>query len=179
MYAAPPPPPPQNKGLGTGAIVLIVVLVAVVPIVGILSVLAIYGARRYIVNAKTAEARSTVAQIAKDAVVAYQEKRRICPSATAPIPADKRFVSGRKYQSSAAEWQADRSADAGFACLKFDVSIPQYFQYEYQATAIGFVVRAHGDLNGDGVFSTYELEGRLVGDQLVVPPNILETNPLE
>jgi type IV pilus assembly protein PilA len=45
-------------------------LMIVVAIVGILSVLAIYGVRKYVANAKTAEARNSLGQIAKDAATA-------------------------------------------------------------------------------------------------------------
>lgn len=49
---------------------------------------------------------------------------------------------------------------------------PQYFQYDYEATPTSFVARAHGDLDGDGVFSTFEVTGHLVGDRLVVSPRL-------
>jgi hypothetical protein len=89
------------------------------------------------------------------------------------------MISGRKYQSTASEWAVDTDRNAGFACLKFEMSFPQYFQYEYEATETSFVARAYGDMNGDGVFSTFELKGELVGDRLVIAPNLLETNPDE
>ncbi len=173
------PPVPPKQGMGTGTIILIVVLVLIVPMIGIFAVLGIYGTRKYIANAKTAEARNSLSIMAKDAVVAYEANKKICPSASTPVPADRNQVRGKKYQSTASEWQVDRAADAGFSCLKFEMSSPQYFQYEYQATATGFVARAHGDLNGDGVFSTFEIEGKLVGDELRVSPSIREENPEE
>lgn len=170
--------------MSTVLIVVIVLVVLIVPVIGVLATLSIYGTRKYIATAKTAEARNTLGMIAKDAVVAYERevadgKRRVCPSASAPVPADRTMVSGKKYMSSTAEWQADSAADAGFACLRFEMSMPQYFQYQYEATPTGFVARARGDLNGDGVFSTFEINGRIVGDRLVVSPAILETNPFE
>jgi len=185
-------PPPhggaQKSGMGVGIIIVIVVAVLIIPIVGVLAVLGVYGTRKYIANAKTAEARNTLGQLAKDAIVAYEGdalaadgtvKRRICPSASAPVPADRNLVSARKYQSSAAEWQTDVGTNAGFACLKFEMSAPQYFQYEYEATPTGFVARAHGDLNGDGVFSTFEVKGQLVGERMVLSPTLLEISPWE
>src|SRR5580693_6300815 len=78
-------------------------LMIVVAIVGILSVLAIYGVRKYIANAKTAEARNSLGQIAKDAVTAVEREkgtnslvafgstsalmRAFCNSATNSVPA--------------------------------------------------------------------------------------------
>jgi type IV pilus assembly protein PilA len=51
-------------------------LMIVVAIVGILSVLAIYGVRKYVANAKTAEARNSLGQIAKDAAAPPSSARR-------------------------------------------------------------------------------------------------------
>lgn len=175
---------PPKTGMSTAVIVLIVLAVLIIPTIGVLATLSIYGTRKYIANAKTAEAKNSLGIIAKDAVVAYEAgsldgKPRLCPSASAPVPADRSLVSAKKYMSSAAEWQVDKAANAGFACLRFEMSTPQYFQYEYQATATGFVARAYGDLNGDGEFSTYEIQGKIIGDRLVISPSILETNPFE
>jgi type IV pilus assembly protein PilA len=178
----PPQPPPPKKGMSVGLIILIVLSVTIVPIIGILAVLGIYGTRKYIANAKTAEAKNTLAQIAKDAAIAFEEGgkgRRLCSSASAPVPAARSDVSGKKYQSSQADWTTDSARNAGFACLKFEMSSPQYFQYEYEATATSFVARAHGDLNGDGVFSTFEINGRIVDERLVISPSILEVDPGE
>ena len=49
-------------------------LMIVVAIVGILAVLAIYGVRKYLANAKTAEARNSIGQMAKDAAAAFEKE---------------------------------------------------------------------------------------------------------
>lgn len=166
--------------MSTGTIVLIVFLVLSLPgIVGVFAVLGVYGVRKYIANAKTAEARNTVSFIAKDAVTAYEVSRRFCPSASVMVPSSKAQIAGKKYMSTASEWQVDAPGDAGFACLKFALTMPQYFQYGYTATATDFVAVAHGDLNGDGAPSTYRLSGQLVGDRVVIAPQIAETDPEE
>jgi type IV pilus assembly protein PilA len=174
-YSAAPP----KQGSGSGIIILVVVLALIVPVIGILATLSIYGVRKYIANAKTAEARNTVSHVAKLAAAAYEEDHRLCPSASAPVPAQRSMIRGAKYMSSPADWQTDRAANAGFACLKFEMSMPQYFQYEYESTGDGFFVRAHGDLDGDGVYSTFEIEGRVQGGRVVVAPTISETSPEE
>ena len=46
----------------------------VVAIIGVLAALAIYGVRKYIANAKTAEARMSLGRIAKDASAAYNRE---------------------------------------------------------------------------------------------------------
>ena len=179
--------PIAKKGTSTFLIVLVVMFAVGIPALGVFAVLGVFGVRKYIANAKTAEARNTLGQLAKDVVVAYEggnagslnAPRRLCPSATAPVPANERMVSGRKYQSMPSEWHADKVTNAGFACLKFEMMSPQYFQYRYQSTGTGFIVTARGDLNGDGKFSTFAITGILVGDRLVVGPKIIETDPEE
>src|SRR5579859_5754051 len=90
-------------------------LMIVVAIVGVLAVLAIYGVRKYLANAKTAEARSALGQISKDAIAAYEKEtmsgaviaqnsstgilRAVCPTDPGnPIPATA-SIQGKKYQS--------------------------------------------------------------------------------
>ena len=178
-------PRPASSGMGTGAIIAIVVVVVLVAGIGIFAVLGIYGTRKYIANAKTAEAKNALGQLGKDAITAYEGEgltdgaRHLCASASSPVPANRTAVSGKKYQSSRDEWMKDEARNAGFACLKFEMTAPQYFQYEYTATATGFTARAHGDLNGDGKFSTFELKGEVQNGHLVVAPVITETDPEE
>jgi type IV pilus assembly protein PilA len=173
-------------------------LMIVVAIVGILSVLAIYGVRKYIANAKTAEARNSLGQIAKDAATAVEREkgtdaiitpgntsnlmRSFCASAAHKVPTGSP-PAGQKYQSSGTEWTSD-VATAGWTCLKFSMDEPQYYQYEYIGTTDpnsgGFNANAYGDLNGDGAkFSTFALTGVSQSGTVAISPNIVETNPEE
>src|SRR5260221_9451556 len=77
-------------------------LMIVVAIVGILAVLAIYGVRKYLASAKTAEARNSLGQIAKDEAAAFEREsmssavlptgssaalsRKICQNDPAAVP---------------------------------------------------------------------------------------------
>ena len=179
----------KKQGMSVVLIVVIVAAVLVIPVVGILATLSIYGTRKYIANAKTAEAKYTLGQLAKDAATAYEGEplpvggaehvRKLCASASAPVPADPLAVRGKKYQSAAADWQRDAANDAGFACLRFEMTSPQYFQYEYESTPTSLVARAHGDLNGDGKRSTFEIRGQVVDGRVMLAPTILETDPEE
>ena len=163
-----------------------------VVLVPVLAVLAIYGVRKYIGNAKTAEARNAVGMISKDAVSAYEREllvggrplHQLCASASAPVPLV--VPRANKYQSASSDWQMDRVANAGFYCLKFEISQPQYYQYDYKRTGSGlltgdsFEAIAHGDLNGDGVTSTFSVRGQIgAGDVVTVAPTILEDAPEE
>jgi len=165
-------------------IALIVGLVLLVFGGGIMAVLAVYGTRKYIQQAKVAEARNTLGVISRAARMSYEEEQpdgghRLCRSASQPVPASASMIRGKKYMSTSSDWARDRAKDAGFACLKVELAMPQYFQYEYEATATTFVARAHGDLNGDGVLSTFEIRGEVVGGAVVVAPNIREVDPAE
>ncbi|MBX3219988.1 MAG: prepilin-type N-terminal cleavage/methylation domain-containing protein [Labilithrix sp.] len=183
----------------------LVELMIVVAIVGVLAVLAVYGVRKYIANAKTAEAKNALGQIGKDAASALEREiiapavlaggataalnRRLCLSASVTVPGTAAEIKGQKYQPNPNPLQ-DYNVDSatpgmGFACLKFEMSTPQYYMYNYtsdsSATAIGTVITAtaNGDLNGDDVLSTFILRGAMEGAQLKLAPSIDETNPEE
>jgi len=172
-------------------------LMIVVAIVGILSVLAIYGVRKYIANAKTAEARNSLGQIAKDAVTAVEREkgtntlvtfgstsalmRSMCGTATANVPTT--VPAGQKYQSQASDWLSGDQSN-GWACLKFTMDEPQYFMYNYassntSAASGAFVANAYGDLNGDGKTSQFSVSGSAQSGVVAISPNVQETNPEE
>jgi type IV pilus assembly protein PilA len=179
-------------------------LMIVVAIVGILAVLAIYGVRKYLANAKTAEATNTLGQIGKNQAAEYEKEsmagtvmtqgstaalsRQLCDSASAKVPAAP--PAGAKYQSSVADWNADcttgaNSAPKGFCCLKFTMDQPQYYSYGWAATGYNtltgsFTATANGDLNGDTIASTFQLLGAVnANGALNIAPNIQSTNPEE
>ncbi len=179
----------------------LVELMIVVAIVGILAALAIFGVKKYVSNAKTAEARNTVGQISKSAAGAWSREimpgavlgdtgtaagaNKLCGSAAAvPTAVPK----GVKYQSSTlagADYNAGTS-DTGWVCLRFTSDRPQYYQYNYTVTsavdATGngkFEAVAKGDLNGDGTESTFTRAAEVRLGQMVLSPAIAEVNPDE
>lgn len=185
-------------------------LMIVVAIVGILASLAIYGVRKYIANAKTAEARNSLGQIGKDAQTAFEKEtmggtvlapagsagivRSLCAAARQSVPSTSASIKGTKYQSNQApsvDWSYDASINAGFSCLKFSMSAPQYYMYWYTSDGnqssvpptpgTVFTSTANGDLNGDGNLSTFMLVGSVSSSDmnLYVAPNISETSPEE
>jgi type IV pilus assembly protein PilA len=144
--------------------------------------------RKYIANAKQAEARNSLGQIAKDAAAAYESERlgpggavvhRLCPGASRAVPSSIAMVSGKKYQSSVADWNADCASDRGFCCLKFSIDMPQYYMYSYGAMPETFTAKAHGDLDGDGIASTFTIRGEVIGGALRIAPSIEERDPDE
>jgi len=179
----------------------LVELMIVVAIVGVLAVLAVYGVRKYIANAKTAEAKNSLGQIGKDAVTAFEGERmsaavlgegagtsvirQMCQTGTKNnVPGTLAEVAGKKYQSKKTDWStaADVANNSGWPCLKFEMTAPQYYMYMYNAngTSTGdFTAQAQGDLNGDATASTFTMLGSIQSGRLNLAPSIGETSPEE
>jgi type IV pilus assembly protein PilA len=168
----------------------LVELMIVVAIIGILAALAVYGVKRYMTSAKTAEARETLGRIAKDATSAYQKEsmagtvlalggqtaaiHRLCGSSSmVPTVAP----AGTKFQSSPDQWDGDQQN--GWQCLKFSMNDPQYFAYQYTSTGTAFAATAAGDLDGDSTPSSFVLGGAVSQGQARTAPTVVETNPDE
>ena len=177
-------------------------LMIVVAIVGILAVLAIYGVRKYLANAKTAEARNSIGQIAKDAATHFEQEsmsgavltpgssaalsRALCGAESGTVPSAIGSVQGKKYQSTTGDWNAGASTGVGFSCLHFVMDQPQYYMYGYTSSgttgAAGdtFTAIANGDLNGDGAESTFTLAGAINSSYVLnLAPNITAVNEEE
>lgn len=178
----------------------LVELMIVVAIVGILAALAIYGVRKYMANAKTAEARNSLGQLGKDAVTAYFKEgmapsvmalgsktgvsNKICDGANVKsVPLLLTSVAKQKYQSKPSDWDT-------WDCLHFSMNDPQYYMYDYKTTAdlstpdtAEFTATAQGDLDGDAVPSTFTIKGGIKADgaqsTCVLAPNIEESAPDE
>ena len=174
----------------------LVELMIVVAIVGILAALAIFGVKKYVTNAKTAEARNTLGAISKNGAGAWSREimagsilkdeenvagaNALCGSATS-VP-DGVIPKGVKYQSSTAKGKDYNSGDSsnGWVCLRFQMEGPQYYQYSYTATGnTGFDAVAKGDLNGDGTNSTFTRGAAVRNGQIVLSPALIEDQPDE
>jgi len=179
----------------------LVELMIVVAIIGVLAALAIYGVRKYLLNAKTAEAKEGIGRIAKDASSAYDREgmpgttltlggsagitHRLCDDAE-PVPATSGSIAGQKWQSSPSNWSS-----GGWACLKYSMKDPQYYIYQYTSSGTtgvvteNFTAQAYGDLNGDGNTSAFTLGGSIQNDTaggglvLTIAPNFTEVLPEE
>src|ERR1700683_4815915 len=99
-YGQPPgyPPgqpyyPPPKKSMPGWLIAILAILGFIFVFGGVFAVLGIYGVRKYIANAKTAEARNSLGAIGKDAAMAFEREpasgaalHRLCPSASRSVP---------------------------------------------------------------------------------------------
>jgi prepilin-type N-terminal cleavage/methylation domain-containing protein len=137
-------------------------LMVIVCILGILSAAALPAYTRYIRRAATVEATLSIRRMYDGAVayflgehadIAGNIQRRF-PDSVGPTPAV--IPPGIKVLVSTTEW-----AQPAWAALTFSVNDPQRFSYSFNnnnlsgAAAAGQVI-AQGDLNANGVFSTYE-----------------------
>jgi type IV pilus assembly protein PilA len=170
----------------------LVELMIVVAIIGVLSAVAIYGVRRYLATAKTAEAKQTVGGITRAAAAAYEREaysnelladgalssasmHSLCLGAAGFVPAAP--PPNKKYQPNTADGQDFNTGDntGGWKCLKFQVSQPIYYQYNYQlnnacsgTAGATFEACAHGDLDGNTTKSTFARVGAVRNGAVVV-----------
>lgn len=182
MYPNPPNPPqppyppyphhvapPPKKGLSTGAIVAIVlgsVALVVIVVAVVLGMTAGSKLVKYAKKSKQIEATINLKKLRRAAESHFQEHSRYPvapePVITPALGACCATGSGKcmpEYQL----WDADP-----WRALYFAVEDPHYFSYSYQSApdGSGFTVRAHGDLDCDGTYSTYELTS--ASDEVVV-----------
>lgn len=167
-------------------------------VIGPAAAMGIYGVRRYIASAKSAEAKNSVGAISRAAVAAYERElgpgprpvHRLCGSSTAvpdAVPAGTKYLPDEDY----------RSGDelTGWRCLRFEVTSPQHYQYAYRQGGPykgparggpdpgprGFEVSAEGDLDGDGKTSLFTRTGTLdpSTDTVVLSPQLFISDELE
>lgn len=169
-------------GLVIGGVVVLGILAIVV--LGVLASMGIYGTRKYLQNAKTSEAKNTIGGISRAAQQAYDReeldestnttKHRLCGSAQA-VPTD--VPAGKKYQPYTDGGRDFDSGDAntGWKCLKFTITSPIYYRYDYRIGSgykgparggpdpgpDGFEISAEGDLDADGKTSLFTLTGKI------------------
>jgi hypothetical protein len=123
-------------------------------------------------GAKTAEARSTVGMIAMS-LATYAEQHGKLPASAPAVPKD--VPRGAKYQSSPSDWSGSWQA------IQFTMDMPQYYSYSFKTApdAKSAVVTAHGDLNGDGKMSTFEIKVEIAKDKQVKRGRIVVKDALE
>lgn len=162
-----------------------------VAIIGVLAAVAIPAYMKNVRKTKTVEAQLHIKKMMEGAVSYYNEEANKAGSAVpiarqfpdtpavATEPAVGSCCSGAvsKCQPNAALW-----VDPTWQALKFSVDDPHYYSYTYthngvslgSGAAIGplpdtstpteyFFVSANGDLNCDGVYSTFEMLGAITG----------------
>ncbi|MBI4509660.1 MAG: type II secretion system protein [Deltaproteobacteria bacterium] len=154
-----------------GAFTLIELMV-VVAIIGVLAAVAVPAFMRYIRKAKTTEAVENIQKMygasrsylleetqARGQIFPlppqFPETEPLTPTGTCCGNAGDKCVPGLGVWDTPT-WHA----------LQFAMTMPHYYRYEYESTGSAgagagsrFTVRAFGDLDCDGVFSTFEMVG--------------------
>ena len=153
-------------------------LMIVVAIIGILASVAIPAFIKYVRRSKTVEATMNVRKLF-DSSVAYFDADHV--DKTGKIIA-RQFPSSVSFTPAAhccaqvgGKCKPDPTlfADAagGWAALNFSVDDPFYFNYEYDSSgtesASSFQAYAYGDLDCDGIYSTYMRSGSVMSDNTV------------
>ena len=166
----------MRKRFGANGFTLVELMI-VVAIIGVLAALAVYGVGRYLRHSKTAEATRSLGSMEQGSKAKFQLdtdtsgppatgagpfKHVFCSSAGAAVPASGVPVGKKVVVVSSGTAEYNQPA---FTCLKFLMTDAQYYQYNYTSnaptagTAAFYTATAIGDLDGNGVQSTYSLKG--------------------
>ena len=144
-------------------------LMIVVAIIGLLASIAIPSFMHYIAKARSTEARMHIEKIYNGARVYWMEPHAQAgvvgslppqlPVSKAATPALRCCVIsgvGSRCVPEPTQWQ-----DPTWVAVQFSMDDPHYYQYEFTASATQFTARAIGDLDCDGVTSSYSMVGRV------------------
>lgn len=152
----------------------LVELMIVVAIIGVLAALAIYGVSRYLKHSKTAEATRSLGTMEQGSKAKFQLDtdtsgtgigpfvHMFCDKAGTPVPAAGVPKGAKQSVVSGAGTEYNQPT---FTCLKFVMTDPQFYQYNYNSNAPTagpaalYTATAQGDLDGNGVNSTFTLNG--------------------
>ena len=149
---------------------------------GMLAAIAVPAFMKYTHRSKTLEATESIRSLQAaslryaDAASHRRSRKRFPANAprTPPTPACK---DGKRLRHlpNAKTW-----SHPTWRALNFSVREPFLYQYEYVSNATAFTARAIGDLDCDGVSSTFEITGTLGADgKPVGAEGIIQAEPLE
>lgn len=164
-------------------------LMIVVAIIGILAAVAIPAFMKYIRRSKTTEATMNIRKLFDSSVSYYEEehatqaglivaKQFPLTNAATPGLGSCAGQPGGKCVPTPALWATET-----WQALNFSVDDPFYYSYSYTSTGTDstsqFTATANGDLNGDGVYSTFERLGTIVNGNVQGGSGLFKSRPLE
>lgn len=129
---------------------------------GVTSAVAIPAFMKYIRKSKTTEAVTNVKALHAGLSAYAAEKKRLPPSGGPTPPLGACCQGGDQCAPNASLWKGEPWSAIGFV-----VAESHYYSYEVETKGNAFTVRALGDLDCDGVYSTFEMAGRVLPDGTV------------
>jgi len=160
---------PSKTGKGLAIAAIAVGAPAIIVSLGTFAAIAIPSFISYIRRARTAEAEDRISVMYHSAV-SYAQTERVGPTGqmlppqfplSAPLSPAQRCAANTdgRCLPDPAIWQHPT-----WQALDFSMHEPHYFQYEFVSDGRSFTARAIGDLDNDGVTSTFERTGALNPD---------------
>lgn len=145
-----------------------------VVVIGILAAVAIPAFMDYQKKAKRVEAELNLNALNKSVQRHFYETAAVPETAAGPTPGRCCDGPGHKCAVDPAVWRAEP-----WASLDFELTEPSAFSYSYEPLPgnTGYVLRAHADLDCDGMESVWEQRGTIVSgniqsDELVRPARV-------
>ena len=170
-------PPPARSSFPVGLVIgLAVALPLGVCVLGMMAAIAIPAFTRYVKRSKTSEATANLSRIYQAEIsyfnrTAEQGTGRFVSAGVTPAGGP----TAMRFPANPAAW----TSDPGWAALGFSLTLPHYYQYQVTTPAPGtFTVTAFGDIDGDGIQSTFSRTASVQGGEIVGGP-IEITNELE
>ncbi len=177
----------------TSAFTLIELMI-VVAIIGVLAAIAIPGFVQYVRRSKTSEAGANLKALYTGAAAYYEQERwgqGVVLGAAAATTHCVVDAAAATYTASEQKNSVDfAAASPSYVALNFTISDPVYYEYHIVTEGGGcgsapnmldvYTFRAIGDLDGDGMQSTFEVAvGSSAGNQLFRSAGIFGLDELE
>lgn len=159
--------------------------------IGVLSAVAIPAFMKYIKKSKTAEGTQFLKKMS-DAARVYYATPEIAGTSLSASPQTKSFPAsvgptpplgtccsmGEKCMPDAELWQHPT-----WQALDFAMRDPHYYSYEFKTEnrngVVSYTALAYGDLDCDGVYSTFSLYGQVVDGEVQSAGDVIKQNALE
>jgi hypothetical protein len=161
-----------GQGLAIAAIVIAVVATPIA--LGMETAVAIPAFLHYIRQTKTAEAHEQVSRLCQSVGSYFDQSHRLPdPAPLTPAVPCSTYADGR-CPPAPGEW-----GTPAWQALGFSMTEPHYYQYELLTDGTSFTAHALGDLDADGMRSTFECHGQVVGGVLQRDPTVTATDEIE
>ena len=142
---------------------------------GVVTAVAIPAFMKYGKRAKSTEARVNLKKLYDGAFAQYGHAHEL-PASTGVTPPLGSCCKGKDglCAPEAARWQTP-----AWKALRFSLDDPHRYSYEFKSDKSSFVARAFGDLNCDGVYSTFEMKGNIAADGTITTKGLVVDRELE